>query len=187
MLPEMDVNESALLTDIAMCVNYYRLFSPGLYCCVHVMVELNDGTRWRPGLVVMVNHGVWKQCEPEPDYDCFRGPPNFVLDVFPASELRDYVVRRAAFERAGVGEYVALRNSQPLTWTWNRRVDNRFTEVETAEDELLMSSALPGLWMPTSALRNRDWWTILGAIARGVSRVDHHQFMDAIWRPNRAK
>ena len=30
MTPELDISRSALLTDIAMCLNYYRLASPGL-------------------------------------------------------------------------------------------------------------------------------------------------------------
>jgi hypothetical protein len=45
-----------------------------------------------------------------------------------------------------------------------------------------MSAALPGLWIPSSALRRRDWWALMGAIARGVSRLGHHEFMDAIWK-----
>ncbi len=80
MFRELDVGQSALLTDIAMCINYYRLFSPGLYCCVHATVQLDDDTRFCPGIIVQVNHGQFKQCEPD---DCFKGPPNFVLDVFP--------------------------------------------------------------------------------------------------------
>ena len=63
---ELDVGQSALLTDLAMCINYYRLFSPGLYCCVHATVQLDDGTRLCPGIVVQVNHGPLKQCDPEP-------------------------------------------------------------------------------------------------------------------------
>ena len=47
MFRELDVGQSALLTDIAMCINYYRLFSPGLYCCVHATVQL-DGDRGTP-------------------------------------------------------------------------------------------------------------------------------------------
>ena len=66
MIPEIGVSESALLTDIAMCVNYYRLFSPGLYCCVHAPLQLDDVTRLRPGIIVMVNHGELKQCDPGP-------------------------------------------------------------------------------------------------------------------------
>ena len=45
MFDELDVGRSALLTDIAMCINYYRLFSPGLYCCIHAPVQLDISTR----------------------------------------------------------------------------------------------------------------------------------------------
>jgi uncharacterized protein len=176
---ELDVGQSALLTDIAMCINYYRLFSPGLYCCIHATVELDDGTRFCPGVVVQVNHGQLKQCEPD---DCFKGPPNFVLDVFPEGDMLDYEHRRDCFERHGVIEYVALRLTEPVEWIWNRLTDGKFAVIETADHELIMSAALPGLWIPALALKHRNWWTIMGAIERGVSRVGHHEFMDTIWK-----
>lgn len=115
-MPEISIGESALLTDIAMCVNYYRLFSPGLYCCVHASLQLDDEIRMRPGLIVMVNHGELKQCDPGPEYDRFYGPPNFVLDVFPGDDLRDYHDRRSALERAKVLEYVAVSDTDPVSW-----------------------------------------------------------------------
>ena len=99
MFRELDVGQSALLTDIAMCINYYRLFSPGLYCCVHATVQLDDGTRFCPGIVVQVNHGPTQAMRARPSYDCFNGPPNFVLDVFPEDDLLDYEHRRDCFER----------------------------------------------------------------------------------------
>jgi hypothetical protein len=182
MFRELDVGQSALLTDIAMCLNYYRLFSPGLYCCVHATVEVNDGARFCPSVVVQVNHGPLKQCDPGPRYNCFHGPPNFVLDVFPGDDLLDYEHRRDSFERAGVIEYVAVRLKEPVEWTWNRLVGGKFSVIETVDDELLMSAALPGLWIPTDALKHRNWWAVMGAIARGVSRLGHHQFMDTIWK-----
>jgi hypothetical protein len=179
MFRELDVGQSALLTDVAMCINYYRLFSPGLYCCIHATVQLEDGTRFFPGVVVQVNHGPLKQCEP--DFG-FKGPPNFVLDVFPAGDLLDYEHRRGCFERQGVIEYVALKDTDPVEWVWNCLIDGKFSAIETAENELVMSTALPGLWIPTYALKHRNWWAIMAAIARGVSRRGHHEFMDTIWK-----
>lgn len=184
-VPEIGIGESALLTDIALCLNYYRLFSPGLYCCVHAPVELDDGVKLRPGVLLMVNHGQFKQCDPEPDYEVFRGGPNFVLDVFPADDTTEYERRRAAFERAKVIEYVAVWDGEPLSWTWNRLVDGKFAEIVTADDEMIMSTALPGLWIPASALKSRDWWTIMATIARGVTRAGHHEFMETIWKAGR--
>lgn len=181
---ELDVARSALLTDIAMCINYYRLFSPGLYCCVHATVQLDEGLLFCPGIVVQVNHGQLKQCDAG---DRFIGPPNFVLDVFPGDDLLDYEHRRVCFERAQVIEYVAVRLTEPVEWIWNRLVDGKFSVIETADHEYIMSTALPGLWIPTYALKHRDWWAVMGAIARGVSRVGHHDFMDTIWKAGKSR
>jgi hypothetical protein len=183
---ELNVGQSALLTDIAMCVNYYRLFSPGVYCCIHVPVQIDAETRLTPGVIAQVNHGKLKQADPGPDYDFFRGPPNFVLDVFPAGESEEYEHRRDSYERAGVIEYVALWDTDPLEWKWNRLSEGSFSVIETAEEEIIMSTALPGLWMRTSALKKRDWWTIMANIARGVSRDGHHHFMDTIWNAGKS-
>lgn len=181
---ELDLGQSALLTDIAMCINYYRLFSPGLYCCVHATVQLDQNTRFCAGIVVQVNHGPLRQCEAG---DVFEGPPNFVLDVFPEGDPLDYEHRRECFQRAGVFEYVAVRLGEEIEWTWNRLSDGKFSALEIADNELIMSAALPGLWIPAYALKQRNWWAIMGAIARGVSRVGHHQFMDTIWGKTRTE
>jgi len=42
--------------------------------------------------------------------------------------------------------------------------------VEPDEDGIIRSHALPNLWVPLKALQDRDWWTVLGCIERGVSR-----------------
>jgi hypothetical protein len=83
-------------------------------------------------------------------------------------------------------EYVALRLTEPVEWIWNRLIDGKFSVIETADHELIMSTALPGLWIPSYALKHRDWWAIMGAIARGVSRVGHHDFMNTIWKAGKS-
>jgi hypothetical protein len=178
---ELDVGQSALLTDIAMCVNYYRLSTPGMYCCVHAPLQLDENTRLTPGILAMVNHGRHKQCDPGPTYDCFKGPPNFVLDVFPGNDLLDYESRRETFENANVIEYVAVRDTDPVGWIWNRLIDGNFSVIEADDNELIKSISCPGLWIPPSALKRRDWWSVMGSIAQGVTRVEHHMFMDTIW------
>ena len=179
---ELDIGSSVLLTDFGMCINYYRLFSPGLYCCTLVPVELDEKTRLCPGLLVMVNYGKHKQCTADDEGQCFKGPPNFVLDTFPADDLLDYEYRRACFERAGVIEYVALQDAEVPVCLWNRLIDGRFTLIESDDPGMIRSTALPGLWIPTEALKNRDWWSIMASIAHGVTRLPHHDLMESIWR-----
>ena len=146
-----------------------------------------DEARLFPGVVVMVNYGEHKQCDPGPSYDCFIGPPNFVLDVFPGDDLLDYEYRRDCFERSQVIEYVALRNTEPVEWIWNRLIDGKFTMIETADSEMIVSTALPGLWIPTHALKQRDWWSIMSSIARGVTQIGHHDFMETILKLDQSK
>jgi len=182
MTRELDVGQSALLTDIAMCVNYYRLFSPGLYCCTLVPVHLDEQTRLIPSVLVMVNHGKHKQCSVDPDGEFFVGPPNFVLDVFPGESPLNYEERRGCYERAGVLEYVALHDTQAPECHWNRLIEGRFQLIAADDPGMIRSMALPGLWIPTDALKNRNWWAIMGSIAQGVTRRGHHDLMDSIWR-----
>ncbi len=63
----------------------------------------------------------------------------------------------------------------------------KFSEIKTADNEIISSTALPGLWIPANALKHQNWWAIMGAIARGVSRVGHHQFMDTICDKSRTE
>ena len=182
MTPELDVGRSALLTDIALCINYYRLFSPGLYVCVLAPVQLDGETQLTPGVLAMVNYGKHKQCSVDPEGDFFVGGPNFVVDIYPAEDWQDYETRKAAFERTGVIEYVAMQDTDPLVYRWNRLSDGKFALIEEDDPGFIRSAALPGLWIPTAALRARNWWTIMGSIAQGVSRRPHHELMDSIWR-----
>ncbi|MEM7387607.1 MAG: hypothetical protein AAF514_21950 [Verrucomicrobiota bacterium] len=180
-MQELSLSQSALLTDLAYCVNRYRLFTPGIYVCVHASVELEEGTRLVPGLVAMVNHGRLKQCEATEDG--FVGPPNFVLDVFKESEMEDYEKRWAAFAAGGVIEYVAVTEapSGEVRCLWNRHDGASFERIDPDEDGVIKSKALPGLWFYSEKLQDRDWWAIGDLIDRGISRLGHHEFMETIW------
>jgi hypothetical protein len=79
----LDIVRSALLTDISMCLAYYRMSSPGLYCCTLVPVQLDENTRLTPGVMLMVNYGRHKQCTTEPSHQFFTGPPTSSWTSFP--------------------------------------------------------------------------------------------------------
>lgn len=65
----------------------------------------------------------------------------------------------------GVTEYVALKDTPDVTWTWNRLMGGAYDEIETDSKGRIESVALPGLWIPVSPLKNRDWWAVMTAIA----------------------
>lgn len=166
-MTELGVHQSCLLTDLALCINRYRLFSPGWYVCVMARVQLSADEFEVPGLVAMVNYGRMKQCEVGDEV--FVGPPNFILDVFYSPDDPDYLRRHERFARFGVQEYfVAFVDDSPVQW--HRLEAGSYSLVEPDADGILRSQAMPNLWIPLAALQERDWWMILAYIERGVSR-----------------
>lgn len=177
---EYDIGQSATLADFLSCVNHYRMYTPGLYVCVSVPVQLNKTTRLTPGFVAQVNSGKFKQCDPG-DYEYFSGPPNFVFDVFKDNQRQEYEKRKTLFERSGVIEYVVWFASDKMP-IWNRLHKGAYLEISEDEEGLIKSSALPGMWFPIDALAERDWRTIMAKISWGITRRGHRDFMKTIWR-----
>jgi hypothetical protein len=167
-MPELGVHRSALLTDLALCINRWRLLSPGWYVCVLARVQLSAEEWEVPGLVAMVNYGSKKQCAVVDEV--FHGPPNFVLDVFDSEDDADFARRRERFARHGVHEYLVAIQDEPVTILWHRLENGVFQFVQPDSDGVIRSQALPNLWIPLQAAQDRDWWQILGCIERGVSR-----------------
>ena len=180
-MPELSLTKSVLLTDLTLCINQYRLSTPGIYVCVHVPVILDDA-RFVPGLIAQVNHGRLKQCDATEDG--FVGPPNLLLDVFAANELGEFETRKAAFDKAGVIEYVAVIADDDIRCHWLRHNGTDFEEIAPDENGVIKSKALPGLWFSTFHLKRRDWWALGDVIGRGMTRLGHHEFMETIWHKN---
>lgn len=179
MRESLPVYRSALLTDLATCLNHYRMRTPGMNACVCVDVLLPGDRLVAVDLVGQINYGAHKQCEVPQGGSHFLGVPNFVLDIHTSDE--DYEQRRAWFEEAGVIEYVCVKNGEEPETTWNRLIDGSYQSIDMTTDDAVTSEALPGFWIPKPALRRRDWWTILAAIEHGVTRREHHALMQTIW------
>lgn len=167
-MAELEVHRSALLTDLALCVNRYRLFSPGWYVCVLAKVQLSPDEWEVPGLVAMVNYGRQKQCQVRDE--TFHGPPNFILDVFNSDADADFLRRRERFARHGVQEYLVALQGETVQVLWHQLAGGSYRLLQPDEDGILRSRALPNFWAPLAALQERDWWAVLGCIERGVSR-----------------
>ena len=171
------IGKSALLTDLGMCINHYRLSTVGLYACINVGVKIND-LILTPDMIVMINSGRKKQCEPDFENNYFVGPPNFVLDILEDSgQVKE---RKKLFSDAGVEEYLVI-NEQLTKIEWNRLAGDRYKKIKPDKDGIIKSSSLPGLWMSISALKKRDLWAIKSSIEHGLTRRDHHELMRSIW------
>ena len=180
-MEELDIGQSALLTDISLCLNYYRLFTSGIYVCTNIPIRLKNEIKITPCLMSMVNHGEYKQCEPNYKDNTFDGPPNFVIDIESKNNLGIFQERKKVFEANQVLEYLIIQDTHPLTFEWNSLKDGKYITLKADDHGLIKSQALPGFWISENALKNRDWRTIMSTIQFGISRKEHHDFMNTIW------
>ena len=95
--------------------------------------------------------------------------------VFDVAADDSYLRRRDRFSRYGVHEYVAVLNDHPKALAWHPVDAGGYRPVEPDDDGTFRSEALPNFRVPLNALRDRDWWTVLGCIERGVFRCGVQQ------------
>jgi hypothetical protein len=179
MMLDLDIIQAATLADMTSCVNHYRMYTPGLFVCVHPQVRLDGDTVLVPGLVAQVNSGKFKQCDAG-SYQYFSGPPNFVFDVYREEQRLEIERRRRVFASAGVIEYV-LWNTTAQEPAWLRLGEGRLVEVPLVGGEVIESAALPGLRFPVDAFKERDWRSIMAATSNGIARPAHRDFMATVW------
>lgn len=174
------IGKAALLTDLAMCINRYRMHSVGMFACIQASVQLGNHTVY-PDFMIMINAGPKKQAEVDFEKNCFIGPPNFILEIFSKDDVGRFQQRKALFETAGVQEYLVMdENLSAIQWNCLRNGKYRLLKSDTKG--VLKSEHLPGLWIPLEALKTRNFWNIMAAIDQGVTRKEHHVMMQSIWK-----
>jgi hypothetical protein len=175
LLREMAVDESALLMDIAGCINAYQLGTPGLWSTIHTTIVLPDNTRIVPGIAVVIAFGKLHQCS-KGEGGFFHGPPNLVIDTFPGDSMLDFAERCKLFRKNGVQEYIAWQVGMPRP-RWLRLKDGDYMELDVAGSETIQSTALPGFMLNMPAVEKRDWLAIHAGIRNGTNSREHNAFI----------
>lgn len=89
-----------------------------------------------------------------------EGPPEFVLEVAGSSASIDTSAKKAAFERAGVREYLVWRVFDGAVDWWELR-DGSFVAIAAESDGIIRSRAFPGLRLGVAALLAGDLAAVL--------------------------
>jgi Uma2 family endonuclease len=96
------------------------------------------------------------------DEGYIQGAPDLVVEIAASSASYDLHVKKAAYERSGVKEYVVWR-------TWDRAVDwfqledGKYHRV-APEDGLIESAVFPGLILDVDALLSGDRTRLLARV-----------------------
>jgi Uma2 family endonuclease len=103
------------------------------------------------------------------------GPPELVVEIGKSSRSYDLGPKKAAYERAGVREYLFL-GLVPEEVRWFALRDGRYVELVADADGLYHSEVFPGLWLDATALFAADLDTLIAALDRGLATPEHAAF-----------
>jgi Uma2 family endonuclease len=104
------------------------------------------------------------------------GPPELVVEIGVTSRAFDLGPKKAAYERAGVREYLFI-GIAPDDIHWFALRDGAFVELKTDGDGLYRSETFPGLWLDPIALLSGDLDTLILALDRGLATPEHADFV----------
>ena len=177
------IGKSALITDLSMCINHYRIRTVGLFCCANAGVKFGDELLITD-LIVVIGHGNRKQCEADFEKNYFVGPPNFIVEVHDDLKPNQAKQRKQLYASSGVQEYLVL-NEELIKIEWNRLTNGKFKTIKPDKEGLIKSASLPGLWISIPALKKRDFMAVIASIDHGLTRREHHELMDTIWNKDK--
>jgi Uma2 family endonuclease len=103
------------------------------------------------------------------------GPPEFVVEVAKSSRGYDLGTKKAAYERAGVREYLFV-GVGPEQVRWFVLREGGYLELGPGDDGLYRSETFPGLWLDAKALFDQDPVALIAALARGLATPEHAAF-----------
>lgn len=158
----------------------YAHTTPGVVAVGNASVFLDLTSEVEPDALLFIECDRGGQLVHTPD-DYLDGAPELAVEVAASSAGRDLGAKLAAYERAGVQEYlVVLTEERRLVWFV--AVNGRFEALPMAADGLLRSVVFPGLWLDGAALLKGDIGSVLSTLDRGLDTPEHAAFVAALAR-----
>ena len=107
------------------------------------------------------------------------GAPELAAEICRSSTSYDLNQKRDLYEKAGVGEYVALLVVEREI-RWHRLVEGIFVRQDLPEDGVFRSVEFPGLWLNAQALLQSDVSAVLESLGHGLATTEHNRFEAAL-------
>lgn len=113
------------------------------------------------------------------DDDYLVGPPELIAEVALGPESYDLHSKKHDYERYGVSEYLVLVVREKRAIWFVRDENNRFIEMKPAEDGILRSIKLPGLWLDAAAFFRGDMKRVQAVLNEGLQAPEYLTFAAA--------
>lgn len=108
-----------------------------------------------------------------------EGTPELVAEIATSSAAIDLGVKRNAYRRNGVQEYLVWSTFENHL-SWFRLQAEEFVLIEPDADGMIRSSVFPGLWLNVPALLEGRMMEVLNGLQAGIAAPIHQAFVQEL-------
>ncbi len=153
----------------------YVAATPGVEAGDNATLRLDNENEPQPDILLRIDRSLGGRSFVGPD-DYLEGAPELLIEVAASTANYDMHVKKRAYARNGVQEYlVVLTYDRLLHWFVLR--GGEYVDLAPAADGVLRSEVFPGLWLSIEALWANDLATMLAVLQQGLTTPDHAAFV----------
>lgn len=153
----------------------YAEATPGTLTLLNTTNILGDEDEVEPDACLLIHPDCGGQTWFDEDL-YLNGPPELVGEIAWSSESIDLHLKKTAYEKGGVREYVVVALRQKKVY-WFVRKRGKLKEISPGADGLLRSETFPGLWLDPAAFLNEDRKRVLEVVRSGLEDPQHAAFV----------
>ncbi len=158
---------------MSMWLGTFALKTPGVESVPEATLRLDGSNVPQPDVVGRITEAAGGGSSVDDD-GYLRGRPELLIEIAASSSSIDLHDKREAYRRNGVPEYLVWRPVDEVV-DWFVLEEGRYVAME-AEQGLLKSRVLPGLWLDVAAAGRRDLAAVLQTLERGLDSDEHAAF-----------
>ncbi len=151
----------------------YRGFTPGVQVLDNASAALDRSSEPQPDALLRILPPFGGRTRTD---GIVVGAPELVVEVADSTRRVDLGMKLAAYERAGVVEYV-VRLIGPDEVRWHILRAGKLVAIPPDADTLFRSTTFPGLWLEPAALLANDAFRLRAVIDQGVATPEHAAFV----------
>jgi Uma2 family endonuclease len=151
----------------------YEAMTPGVAVADAPTVRLDLDNEPQPDAVLLISTGGQTRVS-EDDY--IEGAPEFVVEIAASSVAIDLHVKKQAYRRNGVKEYLVWQVlDQKVSWFYLEQ--GEYLDLSIDADGILRSRVFPGLWLAIADLLAGNMQQVLAILQTGLQSAEHGAFV----------
>ncbi len=159
----------------------YEARTPGVVVGDNSTIRLDLDNEPQPDVLLLVDPALGGQARISDD-DFVEGAPELVAEVAASSAGYDLSVKKKAYRRNGVREYVAWRVLDRALDYFVLR-EGAYVELCPDDDGIIKSETFPGLWLDAAAMLAGDLAKVVDVLEEGLATAEHAAFVERLGSP----